>query len=196
VANRAPQEHGRQAYVTGRCKCEEICRKAVRDYSRAYDRARGVKPQTSKPWTDEELHLLKTSELQNSELVHLLPGRTLAAITHKRTLIGAGILQRGLRVARPGNRGRAAWNRVVKTPLPEIVRGSRVRNSKTGNVYRICGVHLDADPPYVWLDRVDTMFGRLLKTTIERLNEKYEGTDQNKNARVSSGDSDATLAAS
>jgi hypothetical protein len=105
-------------------------------------------------------------------------------------LIGAGILQRGLRVARPGNRGRAAWNRGLKTPLPEIVRGSRVKNSKTGKVYRICGVHMDSDPPYVWLDRVDTMFGRLLKTTIERLNEKYEGV-QNKNASVSSGDSEA-----
>jgi len=49
---------------------------------------------------------------------------------------------------------------------------------------------MDSDPPYVWLDRVDTMFGRLLKTTIERLNEKYEGV-QNKNASVSSGDSEA-----
>jgi len=125
-------------------------------------------------WTEEELLILKTSDLSNIELTKLLPNRTLGAITHKRTMIGAGILQRGLRVTRPGNRGRKA----VRTPLPELVRGSRVKSIKNGLVYRICGVHLDSDPPYVWLDRVDTMYGRLLKKTVEDLSEKYQGIDQ------------------
>lgn len=172
---RIPEEHGRNAFATGRCKCDEICRKASREYSRARDRQRGVKPQTSKLWTDEEIDLLKTSTLSNLELMDLLPGRTLGAITHKRTVMGAGILQRGLRVTRPGNRGRVAANRIERTPLPELARGNRVRNVKTDVVYRICGVHLEAEPPYVWLDRVDTMYSRLLKREVTELAEKYEG---------------------
>jgi hypothetical protein len=131
----------------------------------------GVKAATYKPWSKEEINLLKTSKLQNSELVPLLPGRTLSAITHKRSIIGAGVLQRGLRVARPGNR----VSRVKRNPLPEMIRGSRIKNIKTGVVYRICGVHMDAELPYVWLDRVDTMFSKLLKREIKDLAEKYEG---------------------
>jgi hypothetical protein len=196
--HRIPEEHGRNAFATGRCKCDEICRPASRAYSRARDRQRGVKEANYKSWTAEEIKILETSELSNLELVSLLPGRTLSAITHKRTMIGAGLLQRGLPITRPGNRGRAAWNRgtATKTPLPELVRGSRIKNTKTGTIYRICGVHMESDPPYVWLDRVDTMYSRLLKRTIKELSDKYEGLkpDQNKNANVSSGDSAEALA--
>lgn len=194
--NRVPQEHGRTAYMEGRCTCEEICRKAARDYSRAYDRKKGVKPNTTVPWSEQELDVMRTSTLTNRELMSLLPGRTYHAITRKRALIGAGLIQRGLPTPHPGMLGKPAWNKDISTrtpkaprdprartaretrqciPLPEMVRGNRVKNKKNGKVYRICGVHLEADPPYVWLDRVDTMFSRLLQTPIDRLKAKYEG---------------------
>lgn len=183
---RVAQEHGRNAYLDGRCKCDEICRKAVRDYSREYGRRRGAKPATYKDWTEPELHLMRTSTLTNLELVPLLPGRTFYAIERKRSKIRGGLLQRGLTVPHPGARGQRAWNRKTRLPLPELVRGSRVRNIRTGVVYRICGVQLDEE--YVWLDRVDTMHSRLLKKTFGALIDQYEGV-QNKNASVSSGDS-------
>lgn len=193
--NRVPQEHGRNAYLEGRCQCDEFCRKAVRDYSRDYDRKRGVKPNTTVPWSEEEIELMRTSTLTNAELLPLLPRRTSNAIERKRALIGAGLKQRGLPVPHPGGRGKPPWNKGISTrepattrraertprlsrqyvPLPELVRGNRVKNKTTGKVYRICGVHLEAEQPYVWLDRVDTMFSRLLKTPVDRLNNKYEG---------------------
>ena len=182
--------------MEGRCRCEEICRKAVRDYSRDYDRKRGVKPSTQKSWTEEELELMRTSTLTNRELMDLLPGRTYEAITRKRSRIGSGLFQRGLPAPHTGMRGKPTWNKGkvtrtseetqssrpvrtrsvrVRVPLPEIVRNNRVRKISNGKVYRICGVHMDSDQPYVWLDRVDTMFSRLLKTPLDRLSEKYEG---------------------
>lgn len=175
--NPVPQEHGRNAYLKGRCRCDEICRRAVREYSRDYDRKRGVKPSVSKPWTEEELELMRTSELNNQELTKFLPGRTYEAISRKRAQIGAGLIQRGIPVPHVGMRGRPAWNSKAKekTPLPELVRGNRVKNIKSGKVYRICGVHLDSDPPYVWLDRTDTMNSNLLKRTISDLQDRYEG---------------------
>jgi hypothetical protein len=176
--HRVPQEHGRNAYLAGRCKCDEICRKAVREYSEQYARKRGIEPDTREAWTEAELEVIRSSDLPTEQLLALLPGRTFFAIERKRALIGAGLKQRGLPVPHPRARLQPAWNRKERLPLPELVRGSRVQNIRTGNVYRICGVHLNEDEPYVWLDRVDTMFSRLLKTPVDRLAERYQGLEQ------------------
>ncbi len=135
----------------------------------------------SKMWTKEELDLISTSELSNRELMDLLPDRTYEAISRKRASIGAGLMQRGLPIPHVGMRGRPAWNSKKtkeRTPLPELLRGNRVKNIQTGKIYRICGTHLNEDPAYVYLDRTDTMFSNLLKVTVERLSTKYEGLQQ------------------